>query len=184
VRNDDGEKEGVGDTAEYCVWPRKIKHLNNIALKLYYSMCEKFIDAIRRAARSLEISCAQQSVLDWMKLSVGSMSYRPSLTATPRVKLLRIRCAALRTNLAEYLKTPMPPRLRLMGECIPLMIYTKRTRDLLKCACSNRLDTKHGFGANGALRIERSNGVAEIDKPGADQKTIADLLSENSNDNE
>jgi hypothetical protein len=40
------------------------------------------------------------------------------------------------------------------------------------------------FGANGALRIERSNGVAEVDKPGADQKTIADLLSENSNDNE
>lgn len=34
------------------------------------------------------------------------------------------------------------------------------------------------FGENGAIRIRRADGVVEIDKPGADLKTITDLLSE------
>jgi hypothetical protein len=35
------------------------------------------------------------------------------------------------------------------------------------------------FGENGAMRIQQSNGVIEIDKPGADHRTITDLLLEN-----
>jgi hypothetical protein len=35
------------------------------------------------------------------------------------------------------------------------------------------------FGENGAIRIQQSNGVIEIDKPGADHKTVTDLLLEN-----
>src|SRR5262245_47446088 len=35
------------------------------------------------------------------------------------------------------------------------------------------------IGENGAIRIERSDAVVEIDEAGADLKTINDLLSEN-----
>jgi hypothetical protein len=34
------------------------------------------------------------------------------------------------------------------------------------------------FGENGAIKIRQSNGVIEIDKPGADLRTVTELLSE------
>lgn len=38
------------------------------------------------------------------------------------------------------------------------------------------------FGENGAIKIRRSDGVVEIDKPGANNQTVTDLLSESENE--
>jgi hypothetical protein len=38
------------------------------------------------------------------------------------------------------------------------------------------------IGTNGAIQIRRADGAVEIDKPGADGKTITDFLLENNSD--